>query len=205
MAGGRTQMLAYRSISSPLGELFLAATEQGLCRVAWTVSESAFAAELEATCPRSGQEPSPGERVEPGALDTTVACSRTSLLQEAAQQLGEYFEGRRREFALPLDLSCLRLFQRRVLTALLQVPYGEVVTYGGLAVLSGHPGAARAVGGAMRGNPLPIIIPCHRVLPSSGGLGGFGGRPDLKQYLLELEGWGDVSASAAPRRKKPFA
>jgi methylated-DNA-[protein]-cysteine S-methyltransferase len=198
-------MLSYRSVSTPLGELFLAASEEGLCRVAWSVSEAEFAAELEATSARSGREPPPGPRVEPGALDAPASCSPASLLQETVRQLGEYFEGRRREFALPLDLSRLGPFQRRVLTALLQVPYGEVVTYGGLAVLAGQPGAARAVGGAMRGNPLPILIPCHRVLPSSGGLGGFGGRPDLKRYLLELEGWGERSASPAPRRKKPFA
>ena len=197
--------LCYRSVSSPLGELFLAATAEGLCRVAWCVSEAEFAADLEAASPRGGWRRSPAQRVEPGVVAAPAACSPTSLLQEAARQLGEYFEGRRREFALPLDLSRLGPFQRRVLTALLQVPYGEVVTYGGLAVLAGHPGAARAVGGALRGNPLPILIPCHRVLPSSGGLGGFGGRPDLKQYLLELEGWGEISASPAPQRKKPFA
>jgi len=138
--------LCYRSVSSPLGELFLAATAAGFCRVAWCVSEAEFAADLEAASPRGGRRESPAQRVEPGAVAAAASCSPTSLLHEAARQLGEYFEGRRREFALPLDLSRLRPFQRRVLTALLQVPYGEVVTYGGLAVLAGHPGAARAVG-----------------------------------------------------------
>lgn len=191
-------MLCYHSVLSPIGTLFLAATGKGLCRVAWHASESEFVAELEAERPQSAPRVNCASLEEPGAAAAdrcpgtcSVSAEVSSLLQEAAGQLGEYFEGRRREFALPLDLSRLRSFQRQVLAALLQVPYGEVVTYGGLAVLSGYPGAARAVGGAMRHNPLPIIIPCHRVLPSSGGLGGFGDRPDLKRRLLELEGWSD--------------
>jgi methylated-DNA-[protein]-cysteine S-methyltransferase len=165
-------MLCHHSLISPLGALFLTATEDGVCRVSWEVSEE-------------------------GSINGRVS----SLLQEAARQMGEYFDGRRRKFELPLDLSEVRVFQRDVLTTLLEVPYGEVVTYGELATLSGHPGAARAVGGAMRGNPLPIIIPCHRVLPSAGGLGGFGGRPDLKRRLLELEGCSEDSVSRVLKRK----
>ena len=122
--------------------------------------------------------------------DRHPAPDANSLLREAAFQLGEYFEGRQRDFAVLLDLSGLRLFQQRVLAALLQVPYGEVVSYGELAALAGYPGAARAVGSAMRDNPLAIVIPCHRVVPGSGALGGFGGRPDLKRRLLAIEGWG---------------
>jgi methylated-DNA-[protein]-cysteine S-methyltransferase len=167
--------LSYRSVPSPLGELWLAASEAGLCRIAWCVAEDEFAATLEEAWGRPARRE---EAAEPGVGG------------EAARQLGEYFDGRRRQFELPVDLSGLRLFQRKVLLALLQVRYGEVVSYGELAMLSGHPGAARAVGGAMRGNPLPIVIPCHRVLLSSGELGGFGGRPEIKRQLLELEGWG---------------
>jgi methylated-DNA-[protein]-cysteine S-methyltransferase len=166
--------LSYRSVISPLGELYLAATEEGLCRVGWCVPEEVFAAELE----ERWDQPAQRERGDGGGATG-----------EAARQLDEYFRGQRQRFELPLDLSRLRPFQRGVLLALTQVPYGEVVSYGELAILSGHPGAARAVGGAMRGNPLPIVIPCHRVLLSSGGLGGFGGRPDLKRRLLEIEGW----------------
>jgi methylated-DNA-[protein]-cysteine S-methyltransferase len=188
----------YCTVPSPLGELFVAATAEGLYRICWSVSEDEFMAALEAGGPQNGQRawPPTGDR---GALiGSAGVCPGTGaegadsspLLREAARQIGEYFDGQRREFSLRLDLAHLRPFQRGVLLALLQVPYGEVVTYGGLAVLSGCPGAARAVGGAMRGNPLPILIPCHRVLPCSGGLGGFGGRPDLKRRLLELEGWG---------------
>jgi len=170
--------LIYRSIASPLGELYLAETEAGLCRIAWYTTEEFFAAELEEVWDR------PARRA-PATTDGAADA--------AARQLDEYFAGQRRAFDVPLDLSPLRPFQQRVLQTLLQVPYGDVVTYGELARLAGCPGAARAVGGAMRGNPLPILIPCHRVLPSAGGLGGFGGRPELKRQLLDLEGWRDDS------------
>jgi methylated-DNA-[protein]-cysteine S-methyltransferase len=167
--------MRYLSMASPLGELFLAETDAGLYRVAWETSEVAFAAELEAV------EGTPAQRGAP---------QESQLLREATRQISEYLGGERREFDLPLDLVRLPPFQRRVLTALLQVPFGEVVSYGELATLSGYHGAARAVGGAMRGNPLPIVIPCHRVILSSGELGGFGGRPHLKRRLLAIEGWG---------------
>jgi methylated-DNA-[protein]-cysteine S-methyltransferase len=174
--------LSYRSTTSPLGELYLAQTEAGLCRIAWYTTEEAFVAELEWCWNR------PAERA--------LATSR-GVTGAAARQLAEYFAGQRRDFEVPLDLSPLRPFQRRVLERLIEVPFGDVVTYGELARLAGYPGAARAVGGAMRENPLPILVPCHRVLPSSGGLGGFGGRPELKRQLLELEGWRDDSGQAS--------
>jgi methylated-DNA-[protein]-cysteine S-methyltransferase len=166
--------LRYRAIPSPLGELFLAATDEGLCRIAWFTPEAAFVMDLE----EEWQQPAVRERTR------TVG-----VLEAAARQLARYFAGQRQSFDLPLDLTRTRPFQREVLLELIKVPYGEVVTYGELAELCGRPRAARAVGGAMRSNPLPIVIPCHRVLPSSGGLGGFGGRPELKQRLLEIEGW----------------
>ena len=165
--------LSYRSMPSPLGELFLACTGEGLCRVSWFTSETAFVMEIEEQWQLTAIRETPGEGV----------------LGEAARQLAQYFEGQRQTFALHLDLTRTRPFQREVLLKLLKVPYGEVVTYGELAALCGRPRADRAVGGAMRGNPLPIVVPCHRVLPSAGGLGGFGGRPELKRQLLELEGW----------------
>jgi methylated-DNA-[protein]-cysteine S-methyltransferase len=177
-----TDPLSYHSITSPLGELYLAETEDGLCRIAWYTTEEAFVTELEWSWNR------PVERAPAGSGCATVA---------AACQLGEYFAGQRRAFDVPLDLAPLRPFQRRVLERLIEVPYGDVVTYGELARLAGYPGAARAVGGAMRDNPLPILVPCHRVLPSSGGLGGFGGRPELKRQLLELEGWRDDTGQAS--------
>jgi O-6-methylguanine DNA methyltransferase len=166
--------IRYRSTPSPLGELFLAATDAGLCRVAWFTSEAAFVMELEERWQR------------PSVRDSARG---DGVLKEAVCQLARYFERERQTFMLPLDLTHARPFQREVLLELVKVPYGEVVTYGELAALCGRPRAARAVGGAMRANPLPIVVPCHRVLPSCGGLGGFGGRPELKQRLLEIEGW----------------
>ncbi len=172
----------YRSVASPLGELFLAETAAGLCRVAWCVTEAEFATELE-----DGLD-APARRDDSGAA---------GVVARAARQLDEYFAGQRREFELPLDLAGTSPFRQQVLQQLLQVPYGEVVTYGELALLCGMPRAARAVGGAMRANPLPVVIPCHRVLPCSGGLGGFGGRPELKRQLLEIEGWTETGPGMA--------
>jgi methylated-DNA-[protein]-cysteine S-methyltransferase len=174
--------MVYRSVPSPLGELFLAETEAGLCRVGWFVTEEEFTAELEESWDRPARP---------------AAGPAGGVIGEAVRQLAGYFKGGRQSFDLPLDLTRLRPFQRQVLLELCRVPYGDVVTYGELARLAGYPGAARAVGGAMRHNPLPIVIPCHRVLPSSGGLGGFGGRPELKRQLLELEGWREKEQAPA--------
>jgi methylated-DNA-[protein]-cysteine S-methyltransferase len=193
--------LVYRSICSPLGELFLAATQEGLCRIAWYTSQEAFTAELEECFDREPQRDAPEAEMTAGRPGM-LGCS--AILDDTVRQLSGYFGGERRRFDLPLDLSSQRPFQRRVLTALLQVPYGEIVSYGELAALAGYPGAARAVGGVMRRNPLPIIVPCHRVLLSSGELGGFGGRPELKRRLLDLEGWKQDRRGAQPRLENLF-
>jgi methylated-DNA-[protein]-cysteine S-methyltransferase len=112
----------------------------------------------------------------PGALD------------DARRQLDEYFEGRRRLFELDLDLGlATKPFSRRVLEELARVPYGEVTTYGTLAARAGAPRAARAVGTVMNRNPIPIVLPCHRVVGASGSLVGYGGGLERKQTLLQLE------------------
>ena len=112
------------------------------------------------------------------------------LLQEAARQIDAYLAGRARAFDLPLEFAGLSAFSRRVLLALTKIPYGSTVSYGELSRMAGASGAARAVGRVMAANPLPIIVPCHRVIPSSGGIGGYsGGEGSLsKCWLLELEG-----------------
>ena len=107
-------------------------------------------------------------------------------LSEARRQLGEYFAGQRRAFDLPLNLSGTD-FQVSVLRALLEIPYGETVSYGEIAKRIGRPRAVRAVGAANGRNPLPIIVPCHRVIGSTGDLTGFGGGLDTKEALLRLE------------------
>jgi methylated-DNA-[protein]-cysteine S-methyltransferase len=96
--------------------------------------------------------------------------------------------GRRHEFELPLDLGLTREFGRAVLDQLALVPYGELTTYGALAAKAGRPRAARAVGTVMNRNPVPIVLPCHRVVGSTGALTGYGGGLDRKRTLLELEG-----------------
>jgi methylated-DNA-[protein]-cysteine S-methyltransferase len=107
----------------------------------------------------------------------------------AARQLREYFAGRRREFTLPVDLSAVPAFRRRVLEALEKnVGYGRTTTYAELARLAGSPDAARAVGSAMATNPVPIVVPCHRVLAAGRRLGGFGFGLPAKRTLLQLEG-----------------
>jgi methylated-DNA-[protein]-cysteine S-methyltransferase len=116
------------------------------------------------------------------------------------RELDEYFEGRRRDFDLALDLSPVPAFQREALHELARVPYGEVTTYGALAAKIGHPRAARAVGGAMNRNPIPIVLPCHRVVGSSGKLVGYAGGLDRKEQLLRLEG---VLAGPAARLTHP--
>lgn len=111
-----------------------------------------------------------------------------SAPDEIARPLSEYAEGRCRRFALDVDLSGVRPFHRRVLEAIQDIPFGETRSYGWVAREIGEPKAARAVGRALARNPIPIIIPCHRVIASSGGLGGYGGGLPLKRKLLQLEG-----------------
>jgi methylated-DNA-[protein]-cysteine S-methyltransferase len=124
-------------------------------------------------------------------IQRRIAVSRreeTPLLDEAAHQLTEYFEGRRSVFSIPLQLIGTD-FQQRVWRTLQQIPYGETCTYGQLAMRMGSPRAVRAVGGALHRNPLPIFIPCHRVVPAQGGVGGFAWGAEVKQWLIKRECW----------------
>ena len=113
---------------------------------------------------------------------------RPGALDDVRRQLDEYFEGRRRTFDLALDARRSHGFYREVLEEVVHIPWGEVVSYGDLAAMSGRPRAARAAGTAMASNPITVIRPCHRVVHADGRLGGYGGRPEVKRYLLELEG-----------------
>jgi methylated-DNA-[protein]-cysteine S-methyltransferase len=161
--------VAYELSDTPLGTLLLAKTERGLCRIEYDPEPDRGVERLARTF---------GRRVlrTPGALD------------DARRQLDEYFDGRRRLFELDLDLGLATTpFSRRVLEELARVPYGEVTTYGTLAVQAGKPRAARAVGTVMNRNPIPIVLPCHRVVGASGSLVGYGGGLKRKQTLLQLE------------------
>jgi len=126
------------------------------------------------------RHPPRAETLGPSATDATP------LLHEAARQLQDYFAGRRTEFELPLSLTGT-VFQRRVWSALRDIPYGETISYGQLADRIGQPTAARAVGLANGRNPISIIVPCHRVVGADGGLTGYGGGLERKEHLLEFE------------------
>jgi len=151
-------------IDSPVGELFVAATPKGLCRISYAPE---------------GQEEELARQIGPRLLRVP--------LDQVRRQLDEYFEGRRRAFELALDLR-VSPFYRQVLDQLAQVPYGQLDTYGALAARVGRPRAARAVGGVMNRNPLPIVLPCHRIVGANGSLTGYGGGLEVKRALLELEG-----------------
>lgn len=153
---------------SPLGPIWLAATDRGLCALEFGATLNHLADHLRrhAIAP-----PTPGE---------------TPLLREAAAQLAAYFDHRRDAFDLPLDLRGTP-FQRAVWDELLHIPYGETLTYGQIALEVSRPHAAQAVGRAVGANPVSIIVPCHRVLGHDGALTGYAFGLDIKSALLELE------------------
>jgi methylated-DNA-[protein]-cysteine S-methyltransferase len=161
--------VAYRTIDSPIGSLLLAATAEGLVRVA-------FASEDHDEVLRRL-----AERVSPRVLKAP------DRLSAAARELDEYFEGRRRAFDLPVDLRLAHGFRQQVLRHLPEIGYGRTASYAAVAASAGSPNAVRAVGTACANNPVPLVIPCHRVVRSDGSPGGYAGGPELKLRLLELE------------------
>jgi methylated-DNA-[protein]-cysteine S-methyltransferase len=163
--------VAYAVVDSPLGPLLAAATEKGLVRLAYARDEGLDPI-LEALAARV----SPRILEAPGRLDG------------ARREIEEYFEGRRREFDLPVDLALVGPFAKRVLRATTAIPFGETRTYAEIAASAGTPTGARATGNALGSNPVPIVIPCHRVLRSGGALGGYTGGLDIKRRLLTIEG-----------------
>jgi methylated-DNA-[protein]-cysteine S-methyltransferase len=164
--------MEYSYVDSPVGQLLLAGTGGVLRLISFST----------------------GARIR-GADPDWVRDDRA--FDEARRQLGEYFAGRLRRFDLPLQADATP-FQTRVLEALRAIPYGETRSYRDIAIAVGNPKAVRAVGAANGSNPLPIVIPCHRVIGSSGALTGFGGGMDAKRLLLELEsGNGGLFAARA--------
>jgi methylated-DNA-[protein]-cysteine S-methyltransferase len=131
---------------------------------------------VDATLDRLAMKISPRIIEAPGALDAT------------RRELDEYFDGRRRRFELALDWTLVGPFGRRVLDVASDIPYGGVLSYAQVAAQAGSPRGSRAAGNALGSNPIPIVVPCHRVLRSRGALGGYGGGLERKQFLLELEG-----------------
>jgi methylated-DNA-[protein]-cysteine S-methyltransferase len=154
----------YDVTETPVGDLFIATTDRGLCRISYRVE---------------------------GADEELARVFGIRVLRmpldDVRRELDEYFEGKRREFDLPLDLR-VAPFHEVVLHELARVPYGHTDTYGSLAAKVGRPRAARAVGTVMNRNPIPIVLPCHRIVGANGSLTGYGGGLDAKRTLLELEG-----------------
>ncbi len=169
------QQVVWAVVGTDIGPLLLAATREGLVNVVFHATEAVRDQALGRLASRLGTEP--------------VEAPGSPLLAEAIRQVDAYFAGERHTFELPLDWSLISGFNRQVLRELASgVPYGAVVGYGDLARRVGQPGAAQAVGTAMGANPLPVVVPCHRVVESDGGIGGFGGGLETKRKLLALEG-----------------
>ncbi len=163
--------VAYATVDSPLGALVVAATPQGLVRLAYTDwhPEDDVLADLAA-------------RLSPRILEVPAR------LDDARRELDEYFEGRRVEFDLPLDWSLTRGFAGEVLRQTARIAYGKTSSYGEIADRAGSPRAVRAAGNALGSNPMPVVVPCHRVLRTGGALGGYTGGVERKEFLLRLEG-----------------
>jgi len=161
--------LAYATLDSPLGALVGVVSSKGLVRLAY---EDDRGEEVLAELAR---------RVSPRLLEMPAR------LEPLERELDEYFAGRRRDFAVPVDLRLAPGFARRVLAACAKLPYGETSSYGKVARAAGNERAARAAGNALGANPIPIVVPCHRVLHAGGGLGGYTGGLGRKEHLLALE------------------
>ena len=161
--------VAYRIVDSPIGKLLIAATEAGLVRVAFAVEGH------DVVLGRLAETVSPRVLHHPRRLDTV------------ARELDEYFAGTRKEFDLNLDFQLAKGFRREVLRHLPEIEYGHTASYSAVAAASGSPRAVRAVGTACAKNPLPLVVPCHRVVRSDGSLGQYAGGPELKAVLLDLE------------------
>lgn len=152
--------MALRVVESPIGPLVVTATWRGVTGVGWDID----------------------------VVDPESSRDSVVLVDQAIEELDEYFAGGRRRFDVLVDRSSRRGFRGEVLDALESVTYGVTVTYGELAVRAGRPRAARAVGTSMATNPVAVIVPCHRVLPAGGGVGSYGGGTEAKRLLLGLEG-----------------
>jgi methylated-DNA-[protein]-cysteine S-methyltransferase len=165
--------VTYAEVDSPLGPLVAAATPRGLVRLAYEDFNGGLDPVLEHLA----------LRLSPRIVE------RPAGFDPLRRELDEYFEGRRRDFDLPIDWSLTAGFTTRVLQATAAIPFGEVASYRDVAREAGNERATRAAGNALSSNPIPIVVPCHRVLRSGGGLGGYTGGLDKKERLLRIEGF----------------
>lgn len=166
--------VAYTTFDAPIGTMLVATTRRGLLRVGLPTET------FDRVLTRIASTVSP------------LVLELPQRTDEARRELEQYFEGGRREFDLPLDWRLAHgEFTRRLLRDLERVPFGEVITYSEAARRAGSPRAHRAAGNALGSNPIPVVVPCHRVIRAGNVLGNYGGGPELKRYLLEHEGWHD--------------
>jgi methylated-DNA-[protein]-cysteine S-methyltransferase len=163
--------VAYASVDSPIGALTVAATPRGLVRVSFPrFSRDEVLEDL-------------ADEVSPRVVEAPERLDRVR------RELEEYFDGKRREFDLPLDWSLTRGgFFRKVLEVTARIGYGRVRSYAEVAHQAGSPRAVRAAGNALGSNPIPVVVPCHRVVRTGGAMGGYGGGLEVKEFLLRLEG-----------------
>jgi methylated-DNA-[protein]-cysteine S-methyltransferase len=162
--------VAYTTIESPIGPLLLAATRRGLVRLGFPTQDTDDLLDDMA------------HRLSPRVIEAP------KRLDKVRRELDQYFAGRRHDFTTPLDWSLSKGFRQEVLKAVADIPFGQVRSYKEMAKAAGSPNAVRAAGSACGSNPIPLIVPCHRVLGSDGGLHGYGGGLDVKRQLLTLEG-----------------
>ncbi|HET8894947.1 MAG TPA: methylated-DNA--[protein]-cysteine S-methyltransferase [Gaiellaceae bacterium] len=161
--------VAYDVLETDIGTLLVGVTDRGLCRIHF--------------------DPEPEHDIEELARNFGPRVLRSSKPVDRVRiELDEYLAGKRRDFDLDLDVRAVPEYHKRVLAELARVGYGETTTYGALAAKTGNPRAARAVGTVMNRNPIPIVLPCHRVVGANGSLTGYGGGLDRKEHLLRLEG-----------------
>ena len=170
-AAAATPDVRYAVLDTPAGHVIAATTVRGLVRLAYEDWNGGVDAVVEVLA----------ERLSPRILEQPAA------LDHVARELDEYFAGDRRAFDLPIDWSLVTPFGRRVLRATARIPYGDVATYADVAAGAGSPGGSRAAGNALGANPIPIVIPCHRVVRSGGALGGYTGGLERKELLLGVE------------------
>jgi methylated-DNA-[protein]-cysteine S-methyltransferase len=171
----------YRVHPSPIGDILIVTTADGI--VTLHPFDGPLHAEIERVALRLRALPAPDDATDAAAPDSGAAEAFTS----AITQLDEYFDGEREQFDLPLDWRLVRGFTRAALESVCEIPYGETASYGEVAIAAGIPRAARAVGTACATTPFSVVVPVHRVVRADGSLGEYGGRPEMKRFLIDLE------------------
>ncbi|MEV4689041.1 methylated-DNA--[protein]-cysteine S-methyltransferase [Microbacterium sp. LWH3-1.2] len=185
----------YRVHPSPIGDILIVTTADGI--VTLHPFDGPLHAKIERVALQLRALPVPDDDTDAA----TAASATTEAFESAVAQLDEYFDGDREEFDLPLDWRLVRGFTRAALEAVCDIPYGETASYGEVAIAAGIPRAARAVGTACATTPFSVVVPVHRVVRADGSLGEYGGRPEVKRFLVDLEqGPAVAPAPSAARR-----